>query len=122
MANQPLTALKLVRLAEFVSPDEWIRPLNDWNPPPMPEPDSNSDGKGKAWQMAEQEREHAEVQFDSLVSCSAADATASTGHMQKPQCRGAGMRIADSGAAEFLPLDNVCGTCGAGPSPAAPVR
>ena len=69
MANQPLTALKLVRLAEFVSPEEWVRPLNEWVPPPMP---LGEGGGEKAWELAELERMHAEAQFESLVSSTAA--------------------------------------------------
>jgi len=63
MAEQPLTALKLVRLAEFVHPSEWVRPLSEWEPPPMPE----AGGGLRLSQLAELEKEHAERQFDSLV-------------------------------------------------------
>ena len=110
MANQPLTAVKLVRLAEFVSPDEWIRPLNEWSPPPMPEPELDGDGKGKAWLMAEQEREHAEVQFESLVRSSAGALCPRqdrNNNAQKKQSR----RVAGSGAAEMPMLYNLSRMC-----------
>lgn len=30
--TQPLMAMQLVRLAEFVDESEWIRPIDDWEP------------------------------------------------------------------------------------------
>eukprot|EP00192_Tetraselmis_astigmatica_P004297 CAMPEP_0117683826 /NCGR_PEP_ID=MMETSP0804-20121206/20669_1 /TAXON_ID=1074897 /ORGANISM="Tetraselmis astigmatica, Strain CCMP880" /LENGTH=494 /DNA_ID=CAMNT_0005494569 /DNA_START=169 /DNA_END=1650 /DNA_ORIENTATION=- len=63
MTAEPLTALKLVRLAEFVQPEEWVRPLNEWLPPPFPE---RSDEMSLS-RLAGLEKAHAEEQFESLV-------------------------------------------------------
>eukprot|EP00873_Tetraselmis_striata_P013860 jgi/Tetstr1/434124/TSEL_023268.t1 len=64
MANQPLTALQLVRLAEFVAPEEWVRPLSDWTPP-----EKVFDGTEDLplSQQRALEEMHADSQFDSLV-------------------------------------------------------
>lgn len=63
MAQHPLTALKIVRLAELVTPDEWVRPLAEWEPPPRPEPKEGTSRGARA----EMEQNHAEEQFQSLV-------------------------------------------------------
>jgi len=64
MANQPLTALQLVRLAEFVSPEEWVRPLNEWEPP-----ESIFDGTEglPLSQQRKLQEMHADSQLDSLL-------------------------------------------------------
>jgi hypothetical protein len=65
--DQPTVALQLMRFAEFISDDEYVRPLADWTPPPLPEGITAKDDLSFS-ELRALSASHAQDQFDSLIT------------------------------------------------------
>jgi len=65
--TQPLMAMQLVRLAEFVDESEWIRPIDDWEPEDVDEVLLKAMMDKSPYEARELIRSHTVDQFDHLL-------------------------------------------------------